>query len=74
MYQTSGACLISMQKTDILKFDGVISIVIRIPAVLLLYWLGFAPIGFAISTILDFAGRGLYNEIRLHSVISFSVK
>ncbi len=37
MYETSGACLISMQKTDILKFDGVVGIAIRIPAVLLLY-------------------------------------
>lgn len=74
MYETSGACLISMQETDILKFDGVVGIAIRIPAVLLLYWLGLGSIGFAISTILDFAGRGLYNEIRLHSVVNSSVK
>lgn len=63
-----------MQKTDILKFDGVVGIAIRILAVLLLYWLGLDSIGFTIFTILDFAGRGLCNEIRLHSVVSSSVK
>mgnify|MGYP006868337734 FL=1 len=34
-YEVSAGCLTSAQRTDILKFDGVIGIVVRIPIILL---------------------------------------
>lgn len=67
-YETSGACLVSAQRTDILKFDGVIGIAVRIPMVLLTFLLNWGPVGFAISVILDFASRGIYNEVKLYKL------
>lgn len=66
--EVSAACLTSAQRTDILKFDGVIGIVVRIPIILLTVALHLGSVGFAISIILDFGSRATYNEVRLHKL------
>ena len=63
----------SAQRTDILKFDGVIGIVVRIPIVLLTVALYWGPIGFAVSIILDFGSRALFNEVKMHQLLNKSM-
>ena len=72
-YEVSAGCLTSAQRTDILKFDGVIGIVVRIPIVLLTVALHWGPIGFAVSIILDFGSRALFNEVKMHQLLNKSV-
>mgnify|MGYP001132968848 CR=1 FL=1 len=67
-YEVSAACLTSAQRTEILKFDGVIGIVVRIPMVLGTVAFHWGPVGFAVSVILDFASRGIYNEMQLYKL------
>ncbi len=72
-YEVSAACLTSAQRTGILKFDGVIGIVVRIPITPSTVAFHWGPAGFAISVILDFGSRALYNEIKMHQLLNKSV-
>ena len=67
-YEVSAACLTSAQRTEILKFDGVIGIEVRIPMVLGTVAFHWGPVGFAVSVILDFVSRSIYNEVKLHQL------
>lgn len=67
-YEVSAACLTSAQRTEILKFDGVIGIAVRIPMVLGTVAFHWGPVGFAVSVILDFVSRSIYNEVKLHQL------
>lgn len=67
-YEVSSACLVSAQRTDILKFEGIIGTLVRIPTVLFTVYFNLGPAGFAISFVLDFACRVVYCEVKLHQV------
>ena len=67
-YEVSAACLTSAQRTEILKFDGVIGIAVRIPMMLGTVAFHWGSVGFTVSMILDFASRGIYNEVRLYKL------
>jgi len=68
IYEVSDACLVSAQRTDILKFESMIGIAVRIPLILLTLHFKWGLVGFALSIILDFTARVIYNEIKLRQI------
>lgn len=60
VYETMGSYLISERQTSYMKYGGIIGICVRIPIVLIGYYLHLGLVPFAIASGTDFLMRGVY--------------
>ena len=65
LFETATGCLLACGATDVLRFNGIIGMVLRIPFVLIVHYAGLGLVGFALAAPLDFLCRGVYSEVML---------